>query len=330
MLETGAFFRLLGDDLRLRLIRLVTAERLNVSELTAILGIAQSGVSRHLGLLRDAGLVQESREGGYTYYRAVTDHPTGPPTQVWPMIRARLEAEEPAILEMFDGDDARLHEVKRLRREERETHGSTANGNSRQLVPGRSWAAWSRALGLLLPEMRVADLGCGDGHLTLEMAAWARSAVGIDRSPEVLRHARALGRRRGVRNVEWKRGSIERIPLEDSAVDIAVLSQALHHATDPVRALTEATRIVSPEGRVLVLDLEQHNQRWVSDRYGDRWLGFDQAALTTMMGDAGLSAVRVETGLDESPFGVVIAVGTRTPKRDTTARRKSASQLPKR
>lgn len=324
MLETSGLFRLLGDDVRLRLLRLVTTERLNVSELTAILGIAQSGVSRHLGLLREAGLVQESREGGFTYFRAANDESEPEATSVWPMLRARLGAESAAVANMFGADDARLREIKRQRREQRDTHGTAVDGNGRQLVPGRSWAAWSRALGLLLPEMRVADLGCGDGHLTLEMAAWARSAVGIDRSADVLTHARALARRRRVTNVRWKRGSIERVPLEDGAVDLAVLSQVLHHASDPVKALTEALRVVSPGGRVLVLELDQHQQRWVTERFGDRWLGFDRSSLSTMMSEAGLAGVRVETGLDDTPFGVLMAVGTRAAAHRTSGRRPAA------
>ena len=153
MLETSGLFRLLGDDVRLRLLRLVTTERLNVSELTAILGIAQSGVSRHLGLLREAGLVRESREAGFTYYCSATDESEAESTSVWPMLRARLGAESPAAAKMFGADDARLKEVKRQRREQRDTHGTAVDGNGRQLVSGRSWAAWSRALGLLLSDM---------------------------------------------------------------------------------------------------------------------------------------------------------------------------------
>jgi ArsR family transcriptional regulator len=330
MLETSGLFRLLGDDVRLRLLRLVRTEQLNVSELTAILGIAQSGVSRHLGLLREAGLVRERREAGFTYYCSAADDSETEPTSVWPMLQARLGAESPAAAEMFSADDARLKEVKRQRREQRDTHGTAVDGNGRQLVPGRSWAAWSRALGLLLTGLRVADLGCGDGHLTLEMAAWARSTVGIDRSADLLKHARALARRRGVTNVQWKRGSIERIPLGDGAVDLAVLSQVLHHASDPVKALTEARRIVSPGGRVLVLELDQHDQEWVTGRFGDRWLGFDRSTLTTMMDKAGFDSVRVETGLDDTPFGVVMAVGTRAAAQRASARQPAVRRAQKR
>ena len=141
-------------------------------------------------------------------------------------------------------------------------------------MPGRSWAAWSRALGLLLPPVDVADIACGEGYLSVESAQWARRVVGIDRSPDVLKRAKALAERRGVKNITWKRGDMEKLPLEDASVDVALLSQALHHAANPARAIAEAARILRPGGRVLVLDLREHDQEWVRDRVGDRWLGF--------------------------------------------------------
>ena len=82
-------------------------------------------------------------------------------------------------------DQARLTEVLRLRREQFDVHG-----DRRRIVPGRSWAAWARALGHLLPALDVVDIGCGEGYLALEMAAWARTVVGIDRSDDVLERAR--------------------------------------------------------------------------------------------------------------------------------------------
>ena len=125
-------------------------------------------------------------------------------------------------------DEARLHEVLRHRKENFETHGDI-----RQLVPGRSWAAWARALGHLLPPLDVVDIGCGDGYLTLEAARWARTVYGIDRSDEVLERAKALAARRRVTNVQWKKGDLARLPLRDGSVDVALLSQALHHAAAP-------------------------------------------------------------------------------------------------
>lgn len=309
MKSASALFRLLGDEARLRLLRLVAAERLNVSELTGILGLAQSGVSRHLGLLKDAGLVSESKEGGFTYYRVAPDVRDGDRQgPLWPLLDAQFAAA--AGDRAVRADEARLQEVLRLRKENFETHG----GERGQLVPGRSWAAWSRALGHLLPPLVVADLGCGEGYLTLEAARWARHVVAVDRSAAVLKQARALARRRQVTNVEWKRGNIEELPLDDESVDVALLSQALHHAADPAAALAEAVRIVRPGGRVLVLDLRAHDQAWVRERLGDRWLGFEDAALERLMIGAGLTEVRVGAGARKAggPFTVLAASGRKT------------------
>src|SRR5690606_4566252 len=249
MKEASSLFRLLGDDVRLRILRLLAMERLNVTELTGILGIAQSGVSRHLGLLRETGLVEEQREGGFTYYRVPPPEARNGQAALWSLLEAQFEAaaNDPAVR----ADLARLKEVQRLRKESFRTHG----GDERQLVPGRSWAAWARALGHLLPAWTVADLGCGEGYLTVEAARWASRVIAVDRSREVIARARDLARRRRVSNVVWKRGELEALPLDDESVDVALLSQALHHAESPARAVAEAARITRPGGRVLVLDL---------------------------------------------------------------------------
>lgn len=311
----ASLFRLLGDEARLRMLRLLAAERLNVGELTGILGLAQSGVSRHLGMLKDAGLVVEQREGAYTWFSLApallnAENGFGP---LWPLLREQFESARRTP--EGRADDVRLEEVRRLRKENFEQHGG-ADARERQLVPGRSWAAWARALGHLLPPARVADLGCGDGYLTIEASRWASRVIAVDRSKTVLERARSLARRRGVRNVTWRLGAIERLPLRDSSVDIALLSQALHHAEEPATALAEAARIVAPGGRVLVLDLREHDQEWVRSRLGDRWRGFSDARLAQLLKGAGLADVRVTVGARRTgdPFTVLIASGVKRPQ----------------
>ena len=314
MQRASALFRLLGDATRLRLLRVLAEDRFNVTELTNILDAAQSGVSRHLGLLKDAGLVVEEREAGYVYYRLDEDARHNGQGALWSLLDTQFAAggDDQAVRQ----DEARMQEVLRLRKENFETHGDT-----RQLVPGRSWAAWARALGHLLPPLDVADIGCGDGYLTLEAARWARSVVGIDRSASVLARASELAARRQVVNVQWKKGDLVQLPLGNASVDVALLSQALHHAGEPERAVAEAVRILRPGGRVLVLDLRQHDQAWVRTRLGDRHLGFSQAQLDTMLRDRGLSNVRVQVGARKTgdPFAVLIASGLKST---------SDSQLP--
>jgi ArsR family transcriptional regulator len=330
MIETSALFRVLGDPARLRLLRALSIDRFNVTELTGILGLAQSGVSRHLGLLKDAGLVREERDGIYAYYRLARQ--PGDESPLWQMLTAEFQRAD--ALPDLRADDARIQEVRRLRRENFDVHAGPDTRDGRQLVPGRSWAAWSRALGLLLPPLDVVDIGCGEGYLTLEAARWARRVVGIDRSAAVLARARQLADRRRVTNVTWKRGDIEKLPAPDGSFDVALLSQTLHHAADPGRAIHEAARVLRPGGRVLVLDLRTHDETWVRHKLGDRWQGFDDATLSSWLTAAGLESPRVQVGARGAgdPFVVLVATarkpdvlaGLTTPARRGSPRRSPA------
>lgn len=310
MKEASALYRLLGDEARLRLLRVLDRDRFNVKELTGILGLAQSGVSRHLGLLKDAELVVEERDGAYTFYRlapALREHSQG---SLWPLLDAQFTTA--ANTTLLKADDARLQEVLRLRRENFE-HVGPDTRDGRQLVPGRSWAAWSRALGMLLPPLEVADLGCGEGYLTVETARWARHVTAVDRSSGVLARAKALAARKKCPNITWKKGELEKLPIDSQSLDVALLSQALHHAADPTAALTEAARILKPGGRLLILDLRPHDETWVREKLGDQWFGFSDEHLQGLLTRAGFSDVKVALGARRinDPFAVLLAIGTK-------------------
>jgi ArsR family transcriptional regulator len=304
MKSTAALFRLLAEPTRLRILRVLAHDRFNVTELTRIVALAQSGVSRHLGLLHDAGLVVEERDRGFVYYRLAGDAGDPALAPMWPLLQAQFNAR--AADRLTREDDARLQDVVRQRRESFDTQG-----DPRQLVPGRSWAAWARALGHLLPPLDAADIGCGEGYLTLELAAWARTVVGIDRSDDILDQAKALAARRRITNVEWKKGDLARLPLREASIDLALLSQSLRHASEPERAVADATRILRDGGRLLVLDLKAHEQTWVRSRFGDRKLGFSEAELRALLQGAGLAEIRVTVGSGRAgdPFTVLVASG---------------------
>jgi SAM-dependent methyltransferase len=316
MREASALFRLLGDEARLRLLRVLARDRFNVTELTGVLGLAQSGVSRHLGLLKDAGLVAEERDGAYTYYRLAASARDDGAAPLWPLLEAQFaQAQHSAAVR---ADEARLQEVLRVRRENFDLHAGPDTRDGRQLVPGRSWAAWARALGHLLPPAVVVDIGCGEGYLTVEVARWARRVIALDRSPDVLARAKALAGRRKASNITFKRGELDHLPLDDASVDIALLSQTLHHAPDPANSIVEAVRVVRPGGKVLVLDLRTHHETWVRDKLGDRHLGFADDQLAELLTGAGLTDVKVTVGSRRSgdPFTVLVASGTRPTGRE--------------
>ena len=313
MKAASALYRLLGDEARLRLLRVLDKDRFNVKELTGILGLAQSGVSRHLGLLKEAELVVEERDGAYSFYRLAPAVRDGK-SPLWPLLQAQFDAAAGSAA--IKADDSRLQEVLRLRRENFE-HVGPDTRDGRQLVPGRSWAAWSRALGLLLPPLEVADLGCGEGYLTVETARWAKHVTAVDRSAGVLARAKALAARKRLTNITWKKGELEAVPIDSGTMDVALLSQALHHAADPSAALAEASRILTAGGRLLILDLRPHDETWVREKLGDQWFGFSDEHLSGLLTRAGFTDVRVALGARRTndPFAVLLAIGTKKSKK---------------
>ena len=138
MKAATGLYRLLGDEARLRMLRVLSLERLNVTELTAVLGLAQSGVSRHLGLLRKAGLVQESREGGFVYYTAGPDAPASPTSGRCSSGHFADAADDAAVR----ADEARLREVQRPARSASKRTAPTP-GSSCRAAAGRPGAGRS-------------------------------------------------------------------------------------------------------------------------------------------------------------------------------------------
>ena len=229
-------------------------------------------------------------------------------------------------------DEARLQEVLRLRKENFDAHAGPDTRDARQLVPGRSWAAWSRALGLLLPPLTVADLGCGEGYLTVEAARWASQVIAVDRSDDVLdARARRWRERRRVdeHHLEARRARAAaaqgRVGRRRAAVAGAASRAAIRRAPSPRRRA-----ITAPGGRVLLLDLREHDEAWVRAKLGDRWLGFDDDELKRMLTGAGLCATcKVGVGARKAgdPFTVLIASGIKRrarPHRNARSTTKTA------
>ncbi len=292
-----AALALLADGTRWRLLRVLARDRLNVGELTRVLGLAQSGVSRHLALLLRGGFVEEERRGGFTYAGLAVTAPAGL-GRLWAGLRDELRGAPD-----LHGDDARLAQAQGDREEAGEPPSGAPPGE-----PGRSWAAWSQALGRLLPAWDVVHLGAGDGALTDEVARFARQVTAV-RAPGG--GARAPRPRAG--RVRSLTAPLAATGLPGSAFDLVLLAQALPREADPPSVLAEAARLLRPGGRVLVLDLLPHDQRWVLERWGHRRLGLAPRTLARWLTAAGL--VRVGTGpagrRRGQPFVVLIGSGER-------------------
>ncbi|MEM1058459.1 MAG: metalloregulator ArsR/SmtB family transcription factor [Verrucomicrobiota bacterium] len=279
----------LSDPTRLRLCALLREEELSVGELQDILRLGQSRISTHLGVLKGAGLVSPRREGKHTYYSLANAASNG--------ARPVLDAAWATLDEIPEAkrDAAALQVVLDKRRAAtREYFNKVAGRLGKSYCPGRSWREVGPLLALLVPDVTVADLGAGEGWLVQLLAQNARKVIAVDNSPKMVAFAKAEFSKRKIRNVEYRLGDIARPPIKPASVDLAILSQALHHAVKPPEAVAAAARILKPGGRVVILDLNLHHVDKARELYGDTWLGFAEADLRRWLKAAGLSKISTQ------------------------------------
>ena len=312
MSSTLNSLRTLADPIRVRLMNLLQAEALSVAELQEVLGMGQSRISTHLAQLKRSGLVQDRRVGKNIYYSWATD--ASIPGQKLQNLIELAVAEMP---ERLSDQSALRHVLAKRRDRAREYFNKLAGKFGRSYCPGRSWQALSSLLLSLLPAIDVADLGAGEGTLSQLLAKNARSVIAVDISERMVEVGTQLATDHP--NLEYRLGDIEEPPIEDGAIDLAIFSQALHHANSPQRAVQSAYRILRPGGRIAILDLLAHSFEQARELYADLWLGFSEVELLRLLEQAGFqeNEVRVVSKEVNSPyFQTVLATGRKSNTSD--------------
>ncbi|MCU1340214.1 MAG: transcriptional regulator [Bryobacterales bacterium] len=299
--------RLLADPSRIRIVLLLEREELSVAELQEILAMGQSTISTHLAQLKQAGIVEDRRTGKNILYR-LKAFGNGTQEQVLDVLRHAVKE----IPEAGEDRDALRLALQRRQDKVRSYFDELAGKFGRQYVPGRSWQGLAETFLMLMPPLVIADLGAGEGTVSQLLARRAKKVIAVDNSEKMVEFGSSLARSHGVKNLEYRLGDIEDLPLKKGEADVAFFSQSLHHAQHPPRALAEAFRIVKPGGRVIILDLLKHHFEEARALYADVWLGFSEVELRRMLGDAGfqnISTALVHREAEAPHFETILAAG---------------------
>jgi ubiquinone/menaquinone biosynthesis C-methylase UbiE len=286
-------FRALADPTRLRILALLRSMELSVGELAQVLGQSQPRVSRHVKILGDAGLAERRKEGSWVFVAL------GRPERVGPVVAALDAWGETEPDHWAVADAARLAAVRADRAAAAEAWFESHAGNwdairSLHVADSEVEAAMARVLGDA-PIRRLVDIGTGTGRMLELFADQAEAALGIDRSSEMLRLARAKLSERGLSQAELRQADLYALPLGDTAADVAIIHHVLHFAQQPGAAILEAARVLDGGGRLLVVDFAPHEREDLRSKDAHVRLGFSDEQMLGWFAAAGIAPVQVET-----------------------------------
>ena len=306
-------FRSLADPTRLRIMNLLRAMELSVGELAQVLGQSQPRVSRHVKILIESGLAERRKEGSWVFLSL------GASERVDPLFNlldrwAQVDGED----HWAAADSARLTAVRADRAAAAERYFALHADHwdelrSLHIAETEVEAAIARALGGH-DTGRLVDVGTGTGRMLELFGGTAKSALGIDRSPEMLRLARVKLAEAGLATAELRQADMYSLPLAAGTADTVIIHQVLHYAQQPAAAVAEAARLLAPGGRLLIVDFAPHEREELRDRDAHARLGFSDEAVTGWMAAAGLDA-RVLEHLKGGELTVTLWEGERPETR---------------
>ena len=281
-------FKALADPCRLRLAAVLLRGEFTVQELTRIMGMGQSRISRHLKILTEAGVASVKRQGTWSYYRA------GEENAFFGAIRPAFERELEGLPQRHDDLSALAAVLEERRKKSLEffdRHARQWDTLARTLLPIPDYL--ERLLALVPAVGTLLEIGVGTGALLPELAARATEVIGVDHSPAMLDEARRRLAANGQHGVELRLGEMTHLPLMDGGAGCVVANMVLHHAADPLAVLREMVRVLEPGGSVVLADLARHERDWAREQLADQWLGFEEQELRVWFKSAGLEKVEV-------------------------------------
>jgi ArsR family transcriptional regulator len=310
MVNAPAIFQSLADPTRLRILALLRAMELSVGELAQVLGQSQPRVSRHVKILIDAGLAERRKEGSWVFLSLCAE-------RAQPLFTL-LDSWGEGDSDQIAADVARLAAVQADRAAAAERYFASHAADWDQLrslhiAESEVEAAVARALGDR-PIGQLIDIGTGTGRMIELFGRAARRALGVDRSPEMLRLARVKLAQAGIQSAELRQGDMYALPVASGSADTVILHQVLHYAQQPAAAVAEAARLLAPGGRLLIVDFAPHEHEELRIRDAHARLGFADEAVLKWMQEAALEGAVVDH-LEGGDLTVTIWLGTRAEAR---------------
>ncbi len=309
MKDAHEIFRALADPTRLRILALLRAMELSIGELAQVLGQSQPRVSWHVKILADAGIAERCKEGSWVFLRLGDKARVGPVLAAIDAWAAQGEVDHWAI-----ADIARLAAVRADRVRAAETYfdaHAAAWDAMRSLHIAESEVEEAIAAALSgEPIGRLVDIGTGTGRMIELFGARAESAIGVDRSSEMLRLARVKLAKQELQHAELRQADMFALPLASGSADVVIIHQVLHYAQQPEAAIAEAARLLAPRGRLLVIDFGPHEKEELRSKHAHARLGFSDDQVAGWFAEAGLQ-VESLTALEGGELTVKLWLGRR-------------------
>lgn len=297
-MELLAVLKALSDETRLRILGLLMNHELNVNEIVDILGMGQSRISRHLKILADAGILSCRKDGLWAFYTAAV---SGSAEKLIKTIQQEMNG---GVYEK-DSRSLEAYMADRSRKGREYFNGIASRWSSirREMLAGLDLN--SEILGAMKKTAVTADLGCGNGELAALLLQKSTKVIGVDRSTGMIDMARQNLSGLSAEQVEFRLGELSHLPLRDEETDCVVINMVLHYLDEPVRGIEEASRVLKKKGRLIIGDLEVHNNEAMRSRFGHRWLGFSGDTVEGWMKHCGfkietVKRFRADNGLE--PF----------------------------
>ena len=276
-----------GEETRLRLLAVLNYGELTVTELTHILGQSQPRVSRHLKLLTEAGLVMRYPEGSWVFYR-LSDQ--GHSAEIVSAVVSMLPGNDLILQRDYD----RFLQVQSNRSEKAQDYFSSNAENWETL---RNLHIADSKIESKMLEMlgnrkinEFVDFGTGAGRMLELFGPRANKAVGFDLNAEMLALARTRLEELSLSNCQVRLGDVALLPLKSASADLIVIHQLLHFLDDPAAAISEASRILSPNGLLLVVGFAPHEMETLREHHAHRRLGFSKDEILKVFNDVDITS----------------------------------------